>query len=150
MSKISSWSTFVTRQSCEHVDSFALIISWTTTGWSANTSACNISVLFDTIFLIELVNTSACLSCFLLSCVERMALGADFYMDALVCRTCHKCVAAVAGYGCLMVLRMDSFSHDFHLSISKYNIRIISKQLSHCIIALLYLQVLFLQIINPR
>ena len=73
--------------------------------------------LFDTILLVELVNTSASLSSFLLTCIEWMAFGADFYVDALVCRTCYKCVTAVASYSCLMVLWMDTFSHDFHLSI---------------------------------
>ena len=44
-----------------------------------------------------------------------MALGADFYVDIFLCRTCYKCVATVAGNGCLIIIRMDSFLHDFHL-----------------------------------
>ena len=84
------------------------------------TSACNVSFLFNTILFVELINTAASLCRFLLACVERMALGADFHVNALVCGTCDKCVSAVAGYSCLMILRMDSFAHDFHLSILKY------------------------------
>ena len=49
--------------------------------------------------------------------VERMAFGADLNVDVLFSRTCYESVSAVAGYSCLIVVRMDSFSHDFHLSI---------------------------------
>ena len=83
------------------------------------TSACRLFFLFDTIFFVELINTSARLCRFLLSCVERMAFGTDFHMDTLVGRACNECVPAVASHSCLMVLRMDSFSHVFHLSIFK-------------------------------
>ena len=79
------------------------------------------SVIFklfiQAVFLIELIDTSASLSSFLLSCIERMTFGADFYVDVLLGRTCYKSITAVAGYSCLIVIRMDSFSHDFHLSI---------------------------------
>ena len=83
------------------------------------------------VFLVELINTATCLSRFLLSCIERMALGADLNVDILLSRTCHKCISTVAGYCSLMILRMDSFAHDIHLSILKLFI-IISKQLSNC------------------
>ena len=46
-----------------------------------------------------------------------MAFGADFYVDILLGRSCYKSITAVAGYSCLIVIRMDSFSHDFHLFI---------------------------------
>lgn len=46
-----------------------------------------------------------------------MAFGTNFYVDLRFCGTCHECVTAVTGYGCLIVLRMDSFSHFFHLSL---------------------------------
>ena len=72
--------------------------------------------LFDTIFFVELINTSASLRRLLLACVERMAFGTDFHMDALVGRACNECVPAVASHSCLMVLRMDSFSHLSHLA----------------------------------
>ena len=42
-----------------------------------STSACCVCFLFNTVFLVELINTATCLSRFLLSCIERMALGAD-------------------------------------------------------------------------
>ena len=44
-----------------------------------------ILLLLHTILLIELINTSASLSCFLLACVERMALGADLNVDIFLC-----------------------------------------------------------------
>ena len=79
------------------------------------------SVIFklfiQTVFLIELIDTSTSLTSFLLSCIERMTFGADFYVDVLLGRSCYKSITAVAGYSCLIVIRMDSFYHDFHLSI---------------------------------
>lgn len=78
-------------------------------------------VLFvQAVFLIELINTSASLCSLLLSGVERMAFGTDFYMDILFCRTGYKSVSTVASYCCLLVIWMDSCFHDFHLSISFY------------------------------
>ena len=74
-------------------------------------------VLLHTVFLVELVNTSASLSCFLLSGVERMALGADLHVDVLIRRTGHECVTAVACYGSLKIFRMNPFAHViFHLT----------------------------------
>lgn len=46
-----------------------------------------------------------------------MALGTNFYMDLLLGGTGNKCVAAVAGNGCLIISGMDSFFHLYHLSI---------------------------------
>ena len=46
-----------------------------------------------------------------------MTLGANLYVDIRVGRTGNKCVTAVAGYGCLIVLRMDSFSHILFTSL---------------------------------
>lgn len=42
-----------------------------------------------------------------------MALGANFDVDLRLRRTCYKCVATVTGNSCLIILRMNSFSHDF-------------------------------------
>ena len=89
-------------------------------GWDYATSTLSLkAILFSThsIFLIELINTSAGSSSFLLAGVEWMAFWTDFYVDIFLCWTGYKCVAAVAGNGCLIVLWMDSFSHDFHLFI---------------------------------
>ena len=80
----------------------------------------------DAVFLVKLINTSAGSRCLLLSCVERMALWADFYVDVLLCRTCRKCISTVAGNSCLMVCRMDSLFHDFHLTIQLSNAWIIA------------------------
>lgn len=76
---------------------------------------CLIFLCVNTVFFVELVNTSTGGCRFLLSCIERMALGTDLHVDIFLCRTCHKSVAAVACYRCLIVFRMDSFSHFFHL-----------------------------------
>ena len=71
-------------------------------------------VLFvNAVLLVELIDTSVSSCRFLLSCVERMAFGADLNVDVLFSRTCYESVSAVAGYSCLMVIRMDSFSHYF-------------------------------------
>lgn len=71
------------------------------------------AILFNTVFAIELIDTSASCCCFLLSGVERMAFGANLYVDIGFGRTCYESVSAVAGYSCLMVIRMDSFSNYF-------------------------------------
>lgn len=74
------------------------------------------AILFaHSVFLIELVNTAAGLSCFLLPCVEWMALGTNLHVDVLFRRTCHKRVAAVTSHSCLMICWMYSFFHDLHL-----------------------------------
>ena len=70
-------------------------------------------LIVHAILLIELINTSACLSSLLLAGVERMAFGTDFYVDILLCRTCNESISTVACYSCLIIVRMDSFSHDF-------------------------------------
>ena len=51
----------------------------------------------------------------LLASIERMALGANLHVDIFLGRTSYELVSAVAGNLCLIVSRMDSFSHDFHL-----------------------------------
>ena len=85
-----------------------------------STSAFNLFFLFNAVFLVEFINTSTSLSSFLLSCVEWMALGADFYVDVLLCRSCYKCVSTVTSYSSLIIIWMDTFAHDFHLSIFIY------------------------------
>ncbi len=65
--------------------------------------------------LVELVNASACINELLLACIERMALGADFNLDILLCGHSLDHVAAVAGNCCLNKVRMDSLFHDCHL-----------------------------------
>jgi hypothetical protein len=42
-----------------------------------------------------------------------MALGANFDVDLRRCGAGHEGVAAVAGDSCLIILGMDSLSHDF-------------------------------------
>lgn len=74
-------------------------------------------VCADAVLAVELINTSAGSCSLLLSCVERMALGANLHVDVFLCRTCYELVAAVADNLCLIISWMDSFLHDFHLSI---------------------------------
>ncbi len=69
-------------------------------------------LLAQTVLSVELLDTAARLSCLLLASVERMALGADLDVDLGLGRTGNKCVSTVAGNGCLIIFRMDSFSHD--------------------------------------
>lgn len=63
------------------------------------------------IFLVELLNTSAGGSGLLLSRIERMAFGTNLNVDFLLGRTYRKGIPAVAGHLCLIIIRMDSFSH---------------------------------------
>ena len=62
--------------------------------------------------LIELINSTLSGSSLLVSGVERMALGTDFHMNLRLCRTGYKSVSTVAGYRCLIVAWMNSFSHN--------------------------------------
>lgn len=48
-------------------------------------------------------------------------------MDILLCRTCNKCIATVACYRRLIILRMDSFFHRYiysFLSLRIYALRV--------------------------
>ena len=79
--------------------------------------------LFYAILPIELLNTSVSSGHFLLASVERMAFGANFYMNLGLRGAGHKSVAAVTSHGCLIVLRMDSFLHLIHLFIIDSQLR---------------------------
>ena len=70
---------------------------------------------FNSVLLIESLDTAAGGCSLLLTRVERVALGADFHVDILLRGTGHKRVATVTCHSCLIILRMDSFFHDFHL-----------------------------------
>ena len=74
--------------------------------------------LVHAVFLVELLDTSTCLVSLLLSGVEWMALRTNFNVDFRLGRSCNECVTTVAGYGCLIVIWMDSFSHNFTSSMS--------------------------------
>jgi hypothetical protein len=60
---------------------------------------------------LESVNTSAGIYKLLLAGVERMALGANFHLDILLCRLCFDYIAAVAGNSCFVQCRMDVLFH---------------------------------------
>ena len=92
-------------------------------------------LLIKSVFLVELVNASACLTALLLSRIERMALGADLHVDTLRCRSCLKCITAVAGHSRFLILRMNAFSHFlsplFILSVF-HSIAILSQRFTVC------------------
>ena len=69
--------------------------------------------LIQIIFLIEHFNTSTSLGSLLLSCIERMAFGADFHVDILLGGTGRECIPAVAGHGSFIIVWMNSFFHCF-------------------------------------
>ncbi len=68
--------------------------------------------------LLELVNSSACVNKLLLSCKERMALGANVNAKLAALALCGMCsygFAACATNRYFFILRMDSCLHCFHL-----------------------------------
>ena len=67
--------------------------------------------------LVELVNASACINQLLLTCVGRVAVGADIYSEVALRRQSLECVTASTSYSYNLCLRMDAFFHCFHLSI---------------------------------
>lgn len=72
--------------------------------------------LFSAVFSVELLNSAAGFKQELLAaCVERMALGANLDSDFILCGACYEFIPAVAFYCHLLVIRMDTFSHFFHL-----------------------------------
>ena len=73
----------------------------------------SISVVAQAILPVELIDTSLSSSCLLRAGVELMALGADLDVDLVLGGANRKGVTAVAGNSCLIILGMDSLSHDF-------------------------------------
>jgi hypothetical protein len=73
--------------------------------------------ILHAILLVELFDTSASLACFLLAGVEWMALGTDLNVDFLLGGSCNESIATVTSHVCLIIIWMDSFSHDFTSSI---------------------------------
>ena len=82
----------------------------------AEPKPCFFFLLLNSKTLIELINSTLSSCCLLVSCVERMALGANFHVNFRLCGTCYEGVSTVAGYGCLVVAWMNVFSHNFPLS----------------------------------
>ena len=82
---------------------------------SLNLTSLSLCLRLNAVFLVELIDTTACRSSFLLTGVERMALRANLYVDLFLGGTGNELVAAVAGNLSLIISWMDSFSHDFHL-----------------------------------
>ena len=66
--------------------------------------------------LVEALDTSAGIDQLLLAREERVALRADFNLNVLFGREHFDHIAAVAGDGSFLAVRMDAFlCHDFHL-----------------------------------
>lgn len=90
------------------------------------------------IFLIVHLNTAAGTCSLLLSCIERMALRTNFYVDIFLSRACYESISAVAGNSCIIIIRMYSVLHLFHLFL-------ISNKLVHIIIMNDFMQVIISQ-----
>ena len=71
--------------------------------------------ILHAVALLEAIDTAAGVNELLLAGVVRVALGADFNAQLLLGGTGDESVAANAGHGNLLILRMDAFLHVFHL-----------------------------------
>ena len=76
--------------------------------------------ILHAVALLEAIDTAAGVNQLLLAGEVRVALGADFNAQLLLGGTGDEGVAADAGHGNLLVLRMDAFLHDFHLAVPQY------------------------------
>ncbi len=78
--------------------------------------ACVCQLFVEVKTLLEAVNTTGRVYQLLSSCEERMAFGTNFDRDVFFGRTCFDYITAVALNCGGFVIRMDSFSHVFHLA----------------------------------
>ena len=76
--------------------------------------------ILHAVALLEAIDTAAGVNQLLLAGEVRVALGADFNAQLLLGGTGDEGVAADAGHGNLLILRMDAFLHVFHLSVPQY------------------------------
>ena len=67
--------------------------------------------------LLELIYTSACINELLLTCIERVAVGADINSEIFLCGKSLESRTASTLHSYELCLRMDSFFHFFHLLI---------------------------------
>lgn len=72
-------------------------------------------LIFDAKSLSELLNAAAGVNQFLLTCEERMAFGTNFNRNIFFRRTRFNHFTAGTLDRCLLIIRMDSFFHLFHL-----------------------------------
>ena len=70
-----------------------------------------IALLLQAELLIELINASAAVDKLLLTCEERVALGADFYLDVLLGRTGLDHITAGALNGSRLIIGMNTLFH---------------------------------------
>ena len=76
----------------------------------------NANSVAQVVALLKSVNASAAVYQLLFTGVERVALGADLYLDVLLGGTCFDNVSASALNGSSLVCGMDSLFHDCHLN----------------------------------
>ena len=76
---------------------------------------CNFLLILDIESLFKSVNTTAGINEFLTTSVERMAFGANLYVDVFFGGTGFPSCAASAGNGGGFVIRMKTFFHLCHL-----------------------------------
>lgn len=69
----------------------------------------------DTVFFLELVNAAAGIDKLLLACKERVARGANLNTEVILNGARLEAVPARASNRYLVILRMNSFFHNFHL-----------------------------------
>lgn len=65
----------------------------------------------DTVFLLELVHTTAGIDKLLFAGEERMAVGANLNAEVLSNRAALESVAACASYRCFVIVGMDPLFH---------------------------------------
>lgn len=83
-------------------------------------SASKILLVSQPISPLEAVNASASVNQLLLAGKERMALGAQFYLQLLLDRASFKGLPTSAGDDCFTIVGMDLFLHVYHLFPRKY------------------------------
>ena len=70
----------------------------------------------QTVLLVELINAAAGIDELLLAGIERVALGADLNGDVLLGGSGLDDFAAGAANGGALIVGMDAFLHDIHLT----------------------------------
>ncbi len=71
--------------------------------------SCLTAYLLLGVFLLKLLHPALSVNYLLLSCIERMALGADIEMNLFSGRFCSKGLAAGAAHLNFLIFRMNSF-----------------------------------------
>lgn len=70
-------------------------------------------------FLLKLINPSGCVHILELACVKRMTLIANVDLQLRSDAAGREGVTATAGYGCVLVIRMDAVFHGSVVVLSR-------------------------------